>query len=97
MIPMDNRTPVTKFNAIIKQVNVPQELAVKERPDGFPVAIAGNNSRRIISIERRWRIDDEWWRTEPISRMYYAVILDSGKALTIFKDLIKNRWYRQSY
>ena len=91
---MDYKTPATKFTAF-KQLNAPEELMVKESPDGIPVAVSDKNSRRIISIEHKWRIDDEWWRAEPISRMYYSVILDSGKTFTIFKDLIKNKWYSQ--
>jgi hypothetical protein len=43
-----------------------------------------------------WRLDDEWWRREPVSRLYYAIVLASGQNLVVFKDLAKNTWYRQT-
>jgi hypothetical protein len=54
-------------------------------------------SSRPVSIEvidDRWRLDDEWWRSEPVSRLYYAVILVSGQRLVIYKDLVANCWYK---
>ncbi len=54
--------------------------------------------RQIVSvIDDRWRIDDEWWRSEPLSRLYYAVLLTSGQRLVIYKDLITGQWYKQVY
>jgi hypothetical protein len=50
----------------------------------------------VASIEDRWRIDDEWWRTEEVSRMYYTVVLKNGMRMVIYKDLIRNLWYRQT-
>jgi hypothetical protein len=51
----------------------------------------------IIAIEDRWRIDDEWWRSEPVSRFYYSVRFASGQLLVIYKDLIQGKWYKQGY
>ena len=50
-----------------------------------------------VSLEDRWRIDDEWWRLNPISRMYFDCILIDGSHLTIFKDLINGGWFQQRY
>jgi len=44
-----------------------------------------------------WRIDDEWWREKPVSRLYHSVLLDDGRTVTIFHDLVADRWYGQSY
>jgi hypothetical protein len=51
----------------------------------------------VTSIDDRWRIDDEWWRSEPLSRFYYAVLFASGQRLVIYKDLISGKWYKQVY
>jgi len=51
----------------------------------------------VAAIEDRWRIDDEWWRREPVSRLYYAIVLQSGQRLVVYKDLTAGRWFRQSY
>ena len=76
-------------------VGAPEPLTVKEDAAGLPVAIGGR--QKVIAIEDRWRIDDEWWRTAPISRLYYAVLLNTGQHLVIYKDLVTGGWYRQSY
>ena len=66
-------------------------------PVSTPSVIKTAVKQVIISIEDRWRIDDEWWRSEPVSRLYYAVLFAAGKRLVIYKDLISGQWYKQMY
>ena len=80
-----------------KQVNTPQALTVEESAEGMPVAVRQKQRQVVISIEDRWRLDDEWWRTEPVSRLYYNVLLASGQRLVLYKDLIAGNWYQQDY
>ncbi|HEY41450.1 MAG TPA: hypothetical protein G4O18_06285 [Dehalococcoidia bacterium] len=63
----------------------------------MPRAVREKRRQEIIAIEDRWRLDDEWWRQEPVSRLYYAIRLASGQKLVIYKDLVTGAWYRQSY
>jgi hypothetical protein len=44
-----------------------------------------------------WRIDDEWWRECPLSRFYWQIALEDGRSVTVFIDLVEQRWWRQSY
>ncbi|PYO95916.1 MAG: hypothetical protein DMD60_12275 [Gemmatimonadetes bacterium] len=48
----------------------------------------------IDAVRETWRIDDEWWR-EPITRMYYEVLLQDGARLVLFVDLVKQEWFLQ--
>jgi hypothetical protein len=80
-----------------KPVNLPEPLSVEEDPAGLPVSVKLKRRQKIIAVEDSWRIDDEWWRSEPVSRLYYAVILASGQRLILSKNLIDNCWFRQSY
>jgi hypothetical protein len=80
-----------------KPLNTPEMIWIEEDTSGLPQAVNGKYRQVIISIDDKWRLDDEWWRTETISRLYYAVRLASGQKLEIYKDLITGRWYRQSY
>jgi hypothetical protein len=48
----------------------------------------------VAVVRERWRIDDEWWR-RPISRAYHAVVLDDGRSVTLYRDLLEERWYAQ--
>ncbi len=80
-----------------RSVKAPEAIDVEEAPSGLPLAVETPRRQAIKTIGDRWRIDDEWWRQEPVSRLYYEVILASGQRLVLYKDLIDNRWYRQSY
>ncbi len=81
----------------VKPVNLPEPVRVEENAEGLPLAVRTGRRQRITTIEDRWRIDDEWWRSEPISRLYYAVMLASGQRLVLYHDLCKGEWYKQGY
>lgn len=80
-----------------KPINLPEPVLVDESTSGGPVAIRGPRKHIIQAIDDRWRIDDEWWRSEPVSRLYYAVRFTTGQRLIIYKDLVNGQWYRQAY
>jgi hypothetical protein len=81
----------------IKPVNLPEPLRVEENGNGLPAAIRERHRQVITAIGDKWRIDDEWWRNESVSRLYFAVMLDSGQRMVIYKDLAHDCWYRQAY
>jgi hypothetical protein len=66
-------------------------------PDLSPTRGGGWRALRVTAIEDQWEIDEEWWRTRPVSRMYYRVLLEDGQALTLYRDMLNGRWYRQRY
>jgi hypothetical protein len=81
-----------------RPVNIPEPVDVEEASSfSLPLAVRAPRRQAVVNIEDRWRIDDEWWRQEPISRLYFEVTLASGQKQVIYKDLIKNCWYRQNY
>lgn len=80
-----------------KPVNTPEPVDVVEDAAGLPAAIKLEHRQKVTAVEDRWRIDDEWWRIKPVSRLYYNVLLASGQRMVIYKDLTDNGWYRQTY
>ena len=80
-----------------RSLNLPEPVEVTEDSMGFPLGIKMPRRQSVSIIEGRWRIDDEWWRQEPVLRLYFSVRLASGHSLVLYKDLIDNCWYRQSY
>jgi len=80
-----------------KPVNTPEPLKVEEDASGLPVAVKIKRRQAVATIEDKWRIDDEWWRAAPISRLYYNVLLASGQRLVLYKDLVSGGWYMQEY
>lgn len=80
----------------LRAVNEPQSVTVElnesgqmtiGRPDGRTVG-------RVEAILESWRIDDEWWR-QPIARAYMEVLLEGGKRVVLFQDLITGLWFLQ--
>ena len=51
--------------------------------------------RQVSEVLDSWRIDDEWWRKAPIARIYYQVIMEDDRNVTVFQDLTSGSWYRQ--
>jgi hypothetical protein len=83
----------------------PRRLRALHRPAQIEVEVAGETlaavhlGRRIAVEEtlETWRIDDEWWRSQPLSREYRRVLLEDGRTVDVFRDLATGRWFRQAY
>ena len=79
-----------------RTVNEPEQIQVEES-SGLPLAVRMSQRQAVTAIDDMWRIDDEWWRHEPVSRLYYAVLLASGQRIVLYKNLANDCWYRQLY
>ena len=81
----------------VRPLNIPRPARV-EAKDGLPRAVVvGRRRLAVASVEDRWRVEDEWWRGQPIVRTYIEVLLDDGRRLTLFHDEATERWFEQSY
>ena len=63
--------------------------------EGLGTGLAKGRWRKVLEVLDIWRIEDEWWRKKPISRLYYRVVLEDGTMVGLFKDLVSGKWYRQ--
>ena len=80
-----------------RPVNLPVSVKVEENSNGLPAAVIIKHRQAIAAVIDRWRIDDEWWRSEPVSRLYFTVLLVSGQKITIYKNLAAGSWFKQQY
>lgn len=80
----------------IRPLNPLKTATVFEGFQGEPILVGSSLLLRVSSIEDKWRIDDEWWREHPISRVYYDCLLENGRRLVLVKDLITDTWNRQT-
>jgi len=88
------RTPARPDH--IRPLNAPQPVTVIISHDQ-PVALMINrHSHRVDRIQDTWIIEDEWWR-QPISRQYFALLLDDGSRRTVFHDRVSGGWHLQDY
>ena len=75
----------------LRTINTPRRVEVGLGAAGLPVMV---ERRAVESVGEIWRIDDEWWR-EPIHRRYVEVILEGGKHVVLFEDLMTGEWWVQ--
>jgi protein ImuB len=82
----------------LRPLNQPRAAKVEVTGSGEPVALYVSGYRmEIESVIEVWRVEDEWWRERPVSRMYYRVALEDGRVVDLYRALGSGRWYRQSY
>jgi len=75
----------------LRAINTPRRIEVELGAVGFPVRVDRNV---VESVGEIWRIDDEWWRA-PIHRRYFEAILEGGKHVVLFEDVITGEWFVQ--
>jgi len=83
------RTPLRTDR--LRAVNAPKPVALEWDASGV---LSVSKVGKIEAILETWRIDDEWWR-QPIARAYMEVMLEGGKRLVLFQDLITGEWFSQ--
>jgi hypothetical protein len=73
-------------------------LRVEAGEDGQPTAVYLSRHRYAVeAVLQLWRIDDEWWRERPVSRLYYSLLLEDGRTVTVYRDEVSGTWARQAY
>ena len=88
------RTSITQG----RPLNRPRSLRVEAGEDGRPIAVYLSGQRLAVeSVLETWRIDDEWWRERAVSRLYFSLLLEDGRTVTVYRDLVSGRWARQDY
>ena len=85
----------------LRFLNLPQPVQVEAGAQGQPCRVALRGRwQPVEGVRDVWRIDDEWWREQPIHRVYYEIILNEGVITTVFQDLASRdlaggEWYEQ--
>jgi hypothetical protein len=88
-----------------RPLNTPVRIPVRASPGGEPEAIGlpgprghpqrGWRAVPVAQVMERWRIDDGWWGTNPVSRLYYRLALNDGRLVTVYRDLRDETWWAQ--
>jgi hypothetical protein len=81
----------------LRSLNAPEPVVVElvaNEPQAVRRSKDNGGGQAIETVLETWRIDDEWWR-HPISRRYYEVMLESGKRVVLFEDLVIGCWFVQ--
>jgi hypothetical protein len=79
----------------LRPLDLPAPLQVRTDGEGRPLLVyRRGRPRRVEAVRETWRIDDEWWR-DPIQRAYSEVVLEDGRPVVLYRDLVDGRWYEQ--
>ena len=82
----------------IRRLKSPGGVTVEAMPDGTPRRLRiGSTWQDVTPARRPWRIDQHWWRGEPVRREYFRVVPETLPALTVYHDLVSGEWARQEY
>lgn len=82
----------------IRRLKSPHTVEVEADRDGAPLRLRLYGLWQDVKLVRRpWRIDQHWWRSDPVSRVYYRVAPEDGAPLTLYHDVMSGEWARQEY
>lgn len=80
----------------MRSVNRPVPARVRAGAGGAPAAVeVGKRWRPVEGVQERWRVDEGWWWEQPVSRMYWRLVLAGGRQITVYEDLADKSWWVQ--
>jgi hypothetical protein len=44
-----------------------------------------------------WLVEQFWWRSKPVRRLYFQVAAEDRPPITLFHDLVGDTWFEQEY
>ena len=64
-------------------------VTVQEDEEHGPLAVTLEGTLlEIVSVDERWEDVEDWWKDNPVTKMYYQVTLGSGHQVTVFKNVV---------
>jgi len=46
-------------------------------------------------VRESWLVEDRWWTDAPLRRRYWELVLEGGRCVTVYRDLVAQTWYTQ--
>jgi hypothetical protein len=82
----------------IRRLKSPHALEVESSADGTPVRLYLKHGwRQVQTMRSPWRIDQHWWRSEPVQRTYYRLMVEDEPPVTVYYDELTQTWALQAY
>jgi len=73
-----------------KRLARPRPADIRVGDDGVPAAFG---STRVDSVLEDWLVEDRWWTERQVRRRYLELVLDNGRCVLVFRDLVSGRWF----
>lgn len=75
-----------------RRMAVPRRVPVRARADGVPEAFEGAS---VTAVREEWVVEERWWTARPLRRRYFELVLDDGRNVVVFRDLVTRGWFCQ--
>jgi hypothetical protein len=73
-----------------KRLAQPRPIAIEVGADSLPSAFGAS---RVDSVLEDWLVEDRWWTDRPVRRRYLELVLENGRCVLVFRDLVSGRWF----
>ena len=75
-----------------RRIGVPKPTAVEADERGVPLEVT---SVRVDTVREEWVVEDRWWTGNPMRRRYFELVLEDGRNLVVYRDLLTGGWFGQ--
>ena len=73
-------------------LGAPRPARVRPGPRGAPAAVEASGVEAVLE---EWVVEDRWWTGRPLRRRYFECVLENGRNVVVFFDLVSRRWFEQ--
>jgi hypothetical protein len=73
-------------------IGAPRPVRVHRGAHGMPAAV---EKVAVECLLEEWVVEDRWWTGRPLRRRYFECVLENGRNVVVFLDLVRRRWYEQ--
>jgi hypothetical protein len=75
-----------------RRLGTPRSVVVKAGEGSVPVEVAGF---AVEGVREEWVVEDRWWTSDPLRRHYFELVLDDGRNVVVYRDLVGGGWFTQ--
>jgi hypothetical protein len=75
-----------------RRLGAPKPASVEADERGVPTALG---AFAVDSVREEWVVEDRWWTRRPLRRRYFELVLDDGRNVVVFSDLVAGGWFSQ--
>lgn len=75
-----------------KRLARPRPARARIGPNGIPLTVG---AKAVESVLEDWLVEDRWWSERPVRRRYLEMVLEDGRCVLVFCDLVTGRWFTQ--
>ena len=73
-------------------LGAPRLASVLAEARGVPATV---DTLPVESVLEEWVVEDRWWTGRPLRRRYFECVLENGRNVVVFRDLVRGQWFEQ--